>query len=45
MKIDRSFVIDMENEPKAAAIAKTIAALGTVLDLTITAEGVERPEQ
>jgi EAL domain-containing protein (putative c-di-GMP-specific phosphodiesterase class I) len=45
VKIDRSFVIDMENEPKAAAIAKTIAALGTVLDLTITAEGVETPEQ
>lgn len=45
VKIDRSFVIDMETEPKAAAIVHTITSLGKVLDLTITAEGVETPEQ
>jgi EAL domain-containing protein (putative c-di-GMP-specific phosphodiesterase class I) len=35
----------METEPKAAAIVQTITSLGKVLDLTITAEGVETPEQ
>ena len=45
VKIDRSFVTDMETEPKAAAIVNTIMALGKILDLTITAEGVETPAQ
>ena len=45
VKIDQSFVRGMENEPKAAAIVHTITSLGKVLDLTITAEGVETPEQ
>jgi diguanylate cyclase (GGDEF)-like protein len=45
IKIDRSFVIDMETEPKAAAIVHTITSLGKVLGLTITAEGVETQEQ
>jgi EAL domain-containing protein (putative c-di-GMP-specific phosphodiesterase class I) len=41
VKIDRSFVREMETEPKAAAIVKTIMALGKTLGVTITAEGVE----
>jgi diguanylate cyclase (GGDEF)-like protein len=41
VKIDRSFVEEMESDPKAAAIVNTIVALGTTLHLTITAEGVE----
>jgi EAL domain-containing protein (putative c-di-GMP-specific phosphodiesterase class I) len=41
LKIDQSFVREMENDPKAAAIVHTIARLGKILDLTITAEGVE----
>ena len=45
VKIDQSFVSEMENEPKAAAIVHTITALGKILDLSITAEGVETPEQ
>lgn len=45
VKIDQSFVSEMETEPKAAAIVHTIAALGKILDLSITAEGVETPAQ
>ena len=45
VKIDRSFVMGMELDPKAVAIVNTIVALGKTLDLTITAEGVETPEQ
>jgi diguanylate cyclase (GGDEF)-like protein len=45
VKIDRSFVMGMESEPKAAAIVNTITALGKALDLTITAEGVETAAQ
>ncbi|MGA9464372.1 MAG: EAL domain-containing protein, partial [Terracidiphilus sp.] len=45
VKIDQSFVSEMETEPKAAAIVQTITPLGKILDLTITAEGVETQEQ
>jgi diguanylate cyclase (GGDEF)-like protein len=45
VKIDRSFVMGMEIEPKAAAIVNTIVALGKTLNLTITAEGVETKAQ
>ncbi len=45
VKIDRSFVSEMETEPKAAAIVKTIMVLGRTLGATITAEGVETPTQ
>jgi len=45
VKVDRSFVTQMEIDPKAAAIVNTVVALGRTLDLTITAEGVETPEQ
>ncbi|MGB9077108.1 MAG: bifunctional diguanylate cyclase/phosphodiesterase [Terracidiphilus sp.] len=45
VKIDQSFVSEMETEPKAAAIVHTIAALGKILGLSITAEGVETPAQ
>lgn len=41
IKIDRSFVREMEGDPKAAAVISTIMALGTTLNLTITAEGVD----
>ncbi len=40
VKIDRSFVEEMEVNPRAAAVVNTIVALGTTLHLTITAEGV-----
>jgi diguanylate cyclase (GGDEF)-like protein len=45
LKIDQSFVSEMETNPKAAAIVNTVAALGKILDLTITAEGVETVAQ
>jgi diguanylate cyclase (GGDEF)-like protein len=45
VKIDRSFVSGMETEAKAAAIVQTIMSLGKVLELTITAEGVQTLEQ
>jgi diguanylate cyclase (GGDEF)-like protein len=45
LKIDRAFVIEMETDPKAAAIVNTIVALSRTLHLTITAEGVETPAQ
>ena len=41
VKIDRSFVSEMESDPKAFAVVNTIMALGTTLHLTIAAEGVE----
>ena len=45
IKVDRSFVIQMGADLKAAAIVSTVIALGQTLDLTITAEGVETEEQ
>lgn len=41
VKIDRSFVTEMEVDEKAAAIVASIVALGRALHLTVTAEGVE----
>jgi EAL domain-containing protein (putative c-di-GMP-specific phosphodiesterase class I) len=45
VKIDQSFVREMEADPKAAAIVRTVAALGKTLNLAITAEGVETAAQ
>jgi diguanylate cyclase (GGDEF)-like protein len=45
LKIDRSFVQDIETDASSKAIAKTIVALGEGLNLTIVAEGVETREQ
>jgi diguanylate cyclase (GGDEF)-like protein len=45
VKIDRSFVMEMTVDPKAAAIVNTIVALGRTLDLVVTAEGVETAAQ
>ena len=45
VKIDRSFVTEMERDPKAMAIVNSIVAMGKSLHLTITAEGVETPSQ
>jgi diguanylate cyclase (GGDEF)-like protein len=45
LKIDRSFICDINENPKNSAIVSTILALGQNLKLNITAEGVETKEQ
>ena len=45
LKIDRSFVSGMETDLKASGIVKTVTALGKILNLTITAEGIETEAQ
>ena len=46
IKIDRSFISDLaSNSPKSREVMDTIVALGRVLDLRVTAEGVETVSQ
>ncbi|MCB2053189.1 MAG: EAL domain-containing protein [Geminicoccaceae bacterium] len=45
LKIDRSFVMDLETNPRNRAIVKTFIGLGHELGMTIVAEGVETDGQ
>src|SRR5690606_5476825 len=45
LKIDRSFIDKLGRDRQAEAIVSTIVGLARVLDMQVTAEGVERDEQ
>jgi diguanylate cyclase (GGDEF)-like protein len=45
IKIDQTFVSNIERAPDAAAIVHSIISLGRGLGMKVTAEGVETPEQ
>ena len=45
VKIDQSFVNDLNLEPRAPAIVDAIISMSHALDVTVTAEGVERHDQ
>lgn len=45
LKIDRTFVRRINSSHKANAICKSIVALAQNLDIPVTAEGIETPEQ
>ncbi len=45
LKIDRSFVRDLDGDARAAAIVETIIGLSRVLRIPVTAEGVETEAQ
>ena len=45
IKIDRSFIENIESDPEALALAACIVILGQAIGVTVTAEGIETPEQ
>jgi diguanylate cyclase (GGDEF)-like protein len=45
LKIDRSFIKSIEKDKTARDILETIAQLGKILNLSVTAEGVETADQ
>jgi diguanylate cyclase (GGDEF)-like protein len=45
IKIDRSFIANLSHSQQAAAIIRSVIALGRGLDLPVVAEGVETEEQ
>ena len=45
LKIDRSFVVALEQSPSAKGILRSIVKLGHGLGMTVTAEGIEAPRQ
>jgi diguanylate cyclase (GGDEF)-like protein len=45
IKIDKSFVHNVDRSPSDAAVANAILSLGKSLNMIVTAEGIERPGQ
>jgi diguanylate cyclase (GGDEF)-like protein len=45
IKLDRSFMSEVEHSPQARAIVRAVLALGKSLEISILAEGVETEEQ
>jgi EAL domain-containing protein (putative c-di-GMP-specific phosphodiesterase class I) len=45
LKIDRSFIMKMQNDPNAMTLVQTIISLAHSLRLSVVAEGVEREDQ
>ncbi|MBW2732008.1 MAG: diguanylate cyclase [Deltaproteobacteria bacterium] len=45
LKIDRSFVSGLPSNPESTAITHAIVTLAHVLGMSVTAEGIESPEQ
>jgi diguanylate cyclase len=45
IKIDRSFVADIDKSEEASSIARTIIAMGTSLNILVVAEGIETRAQ
>jgi diguanylate cyclase (GGDEF)-like protein/PAS domain S-box-containing protein len=45
LKIDSSFIHDIQSDPNDAAIAKSIIGLAHNMQLSVVAEGVEKPAQ
>ncbi|KZE12048.1 bifunctional diguanylate cyclase/phosphodiesterase [Sphingomonas hankookensis] len=45
IKLDRSFMAELNGAPQSAAIVRAVLTLGESLDIPVLAEGVETPEQ
>jgi diguanylate cyclase len=45
IKIDQSFILNLESNPQSAAIVRAVLGLGRGLDLPVIAEGVETEAQ
>jgi diguanylate cyclase (GGDEF)-like protein len=45
LKIDRSFVMDIGENPRSLKLLSNVAQLGKDINLTVTAEGIETEEQ
>lgn len=45
IKLDKSFMLELNGGPQSAAIIKAVLALGKSLSIPVLAEGVEKPSQ
>lgn len=45
LKIDQSFVRKLGSDPQARVLCETMVSIGRSLNISVVAEGVERPEQ